>query len=70
MVTSLHDGMNLYREGFVASRDDEQGVLILSTFTGALRELRDAPPNPCDIEQMADMIKAAVEIVPEEKVFV
>ena len=42
LVTSLHDGMNLVAKEFVAARDDEQGVLILSRFTGAARELRDA----------------------------
>jgi trehalose 6-phosphate synthase len=42
MVTSLHDGMNLVSKEFVASRVDERGVLILSQFTGASRELRDA----------------------------
>jgi len=68
MVTSLHDGMNLVAKEFVASREDEQGVLILSTFTGASRELRDALlVNPYDIEQMADMIKAAIEMDAEEQ---
>src|SRR3990170_2471436 len=42
MVTSLHDGMNLVAKEFVASRNDEDGVLILSRFTGASRELIDA----------------------------
>ena len=42
MVTSLHDGMNLVAKEFVAARDDEDGVLILSTFTGASRELVEA----------------------------
>ncbi|MFI5118269.1 MAG: trehalose-6-phosphate synthase, partial [Terriglobales bacterium] len=42
LVTSLHDGMNLVAKEFVAARDDEQGVLLLSVFTGASRELRDA----------------------------
>jgi trehalose 6-phosphate synthase len=41
MVTSLHDGMNLVAKEFVAARDDEDGVLILSTFTGAARMLVD-----------------------------
>jgi trehalose 6-phosphate synthase len=57
MVTSLHDGMNLVAKEFVAARDDEDGVLILSQFTGASRELKDAViVNPYDIEQMADAI--------------
>ena len=42
IVTSLHDGMNLVAKEFVAARDDEQGVLILSTFAGASRELSEA----------------------------
>ncbi|TGV29068.1 trehalose-6-phosphate synthase, partial [bacterium M00.F.Ca.ET.168.01.1.1] len=49
MVTSLHDGMNLVAKEFVASRDDEQGVLLLSTFAGASRELLEALiVNPYD----------------------
>jgi hypothetical protein len=39
VVSSLHDGMNLVAKEFVAARDDEQGVLVLSTFAGASREL-------------------------------
>ena len=42
IVSSLHDGMNLVAKEFVAARDDEQGVLILSTFAGASRELSEA----------------------------
>ena len=42
LVTSLHDGMNLVAKEFVAARSDERGVLILSCFTGAARELTDA----------------------------
>lgn len=68
MVTSLHDGMNLVAKEFVASRDDEGGVLILSRFTGASRELRDALiVNPYNIEQMADAIHYALEMDVEEK---
>jgi trehalose 6-phosphate synthase len=68
MVTSLHDGMNLVAKEFLASRDDEQGVLILSRFTGAARELNDALiVNPYDIEQMAEAIRAALELPAEER---
>jgi trehalose 6-phosphate synthase len=68
LVTSLHDGMNLVAKEFVAARDDEQGALILSRFTGACRELRDALiVNPYDIEQMADAIRYAIEMDPEER---
>jgi trehalose 6-phosphate synthase len=68
MVTSLHDGMNLVAKEFVASRDDEDGVLILSQFTGASRELKDAViVNPYDIEQMADAIRLSLVMPPEER---
>ncbi len=63
IVSSLHDGMNLVAKEYVAAREDEKGVLILSTFAGASGELHDALLiNPYDIEQMADMIKVAVEM--------
>jgi len=68
LVTSLHDGMNLVAKEFVASRDDERGVLILSCFTGAARELFDAlQVNPYDVDQTAEAIRAALEMPPEEK---
>ena len=68
LVTSLHDGMNLVAKEFVATRDDERGVLILSCFTGAARELHDAlQVNPYDIDQTAEAIRAALEMPPEEK---
>jgi trehalose 6-phosphate synthase len=69
MVTSLHDGMNLVAKEFVAARDDDDGVLILSQFTGASRELKDAViVNPYDIEQMADAICLALRMPPEERI--
>ena len=68
LVTSLHDGMNLVAKEFVAARDDEQGVLLLSVFTGASRELRDALiVNPYDTEQLADAIFRALEMDSREK---
>lgn len=68
LVTSLHDGMNLVAKEFLAARHDERGVLILSRFTGASRELRDAlQVNPYDIDQTAEAIRAALEMEPEEK---
>ncbi len=68
LVTSLHDGMNLVAKEFVAARSDECGVLILSIFTGAARELRDAlQVNPYDIDQTAEAIRAALEMDPDEK---
>ena len=68
LVTSLHDGMNLVAKEFLATRKDERGVLILSQFTGAARELRDALlVNPYDIDQTAEAIRAALEMEPEDK---
>ena len=68
LVTSLHDGMNLVAKEFVAARHDERGVLILSCFTGAAHELRDALQiNPYDINQTAEAIRVALEMDPEEK---
>jgi len=68
LVTSLHDGMNLVAKEFLAARRDERGVLILSQFTGAARELPDALlVNPYDIDQTAEAIRIALEMVPEEK---
>jgi trehalose 6-phosphate synthase len=60
-VSSLHDGMNLVAKEFVASRDDERGVLILSQFTGAARELPEALiVNPYDAEQCAAALLMAL----------
>ena len=57
LVTSLHDGMNLVAKEYVAARDDEDGVLVLSKFTGAAVELRDAlMVNPYDICAVAEAI--------------
>jgi alpha,alpha-trehalose-phosphate synthase [UDP-forming] len=68
LVTSLHDGMNLVAKEFIAARHDEQGVLILSMFTGAARELRDALlVNPYDIEQTAEAVRFALEMEAEER---
>lgn len=60
MVTSLHDGMNLVCKEFVAARDDLQGVLILSRFAGAARELTEALiVNPYHVEETADALNRA-----------
>ena len=68
LVTSLHDGMNLVAKEFVAARDDEQGVLILSTFAGASLELTDALlVNPYDVQQVASAIHRALEMSSEEQ---
>jgi trehalose 6-phosphate synthase len=61
LVTSLHDGMNLVCKEFVAARDDERGVLILSRFAGAARELTEAlVVNPYHVEESADAIHQAL----------
>jgi alpha,alpha-trehalose-phosphate synthase [UDP-forming] len=63
LVTSLHDGMNLVAKEYVAARDDERGVLILSRFAGASRELHDALiVNPYDTDVIADAIHTALEM--------
>ena len=68
LITSLHDGMNLVAKEFVASRSDEDGVLILSTFAGAARELPDALiVNPYDIDALADSIHQAIDMGPRER---
>ena len=60
-VSSLHDGMNLVAKEFVAARDDEQGVLVLSHFTGAARELTEALiVNPYDLEEASAALAAAL----------
>jgi trehalose 6-phosphate synthase len=68
MVTALHDGMNLVAKEFVSVRDDEQGVLILSRFTGASYELRDALlVNPYDQAEVAEAVRTALEMPPDER---
>ncbi len=68
IVSSLHDGMNLVAKEFVASRYDENGVLILSPFTGAARELTDALlVNPYATDHFAKAIKDALEMPQTEK---
>ncbi|HSI53357.1 MAG: trehalose-6-phosphate synthase [Ramlibacter sp.] len=60
VVTSLHDGMNLVCKEFVAARDDLQGVLILSRFAGAVREMQEALiVNPYHVEETADALERA-----------
>ena len=68
LVNSLHDGMNLVAKEFVAARDDEDGVLILSTFTGASRELPEALiVNPFDLDETARSISQALSMPTEER---
>lgn len=68
VVTSLHDGMNLVAKEFIAARDDELGVLILSQFTGAARELHEALIiNPYHVEQGAQALYRAVTMPAAEQ---
>ncbi|HMF79444.1 MAG TPA: trehalose-6-phosphate synthase [Bryobacteraceae bacterium] len=68
VVSSLHDGMNLVAKEFVASRADEDGVLILSKFAGADRELKDALHiNPFSIEEGARAYESALQMPREER---
>ncbi len=68
VVASLHDGMNLVAKEFAASRVDEDGVLVLSKFTGAARELKDALQiNPFSIEEGADALHTALQMDPQER---
>jgi trehalose 6-phosphate synthase len=67
-VSSLHDGMNLVAKEFVAARDDERGVLVLSQFTGAARELTEALiVNPYDLDEASGAFAAALEMSVEEQ---
>lgn len=68
LVTSLHDGMNLVAKEFVASRNDERGVLVLSMFAGASRELPEAlVVNPYNADQVAQALNIALEMTEEEQ---
>ena len=67
-VSSLHDGMNLVAKEFVAAHDDEQGVLILSQFAGASRELSEAlVVNPYDADQCASALDTALTMPAAEQ---
>ncbi len=67
-VSSLHDGMNLVAKEFVAAREDERGVLVLSQFTGAARELTEAlVVNPYDLDQASAALAAALAMPAEEQ---
>jgi trehalose-6-phosphate synthase len=68
LVNSLHDGMNLVAKEFVAARDDEDGVLILSTFAGASRELAEAVLiNPFDVTETANAMEIAIGMGRDER---
>ncbi|HEX4609663.1 MAG TPA: trehalose-6-phosphate synthase [Urbifossiella sp.] len=68
VVSSLHDGMNLVAKEFVTARADEAGVLVLSEFTGAARELTDAVlVNPFDVDRLAAGLPAALTMPAAEQ---
>jgi trehalose 6-phosphate synthase len=67
-VSSLHDGMNLVAKEFVAARDDEHGVLVLSRFTGAARELTEAlVVNPYDLEEASEALVTSIAMPRDEQ---
>ncbi len=68
-VTSLKDGMNLVAKEFCACQVESRGALVLSEFAGAAAQLEEGAllVNPHDIEGMADALKAAFEMSPEER---
>jgi trehalose 6-phosphate synthase len=67
LVTPLRDGMNLVAKEYVACRSDLGGALVLSEFTGAAAELRQAYlVNPHDTEGVKDAIEAALNQSAEE----
>jgi trehalose-6-phosphate synthase/Kef-type K+ transport system membrane component KefB len=69
IVSSLHDGMNLVAKEFVAARDDERGVLVLSALAGAAHELEDAVIiNPYDVDAFAAALVQAIEMKHHEQV--
>jgi trehalose-6-phosphate synthase/Kef-type K+ transport system membrane component KefB len=68
VVSSLHDGMNLVAKEFVAARDDEDGVLVLSALAGAAQELHEALViNPYDIDGFADTLGRAIDMSGNER---
>ncbi|MEO7402760.1 MAG: trehalose-6-phosphate synthase, partial [Burkholderiales bacterium] len=68
IVNSLHDGMNLVAKEFVAARSDEDGVLVLSTFAGASRELLEAVlVNPFDVDDTANALRRALTMQADER---
>ena len=68
IVSSLHDGMNLVAKEYVAANVDEHGVLILSEFAGAAKEMLDAIIiNPYDIDAFAEAIRESLEMPMKER---
>jgi trehalose 6-phosphate synthase len=70
MVTSLHDGMNLVAKEFIAAQVERRGVLLCSEFAGAAEQLSNALLiNPYDTEGVAETLRQALEMSPEEKAY-
>jgi alpha,alpha-trehalose-phosphate synthase [UDP-forming] len=68
IVSSLHDGMNIVAKEYICAKNDLEGMLLLSQFTGAARELQEAVLiNPYDIEGFAERIKETIEMPREER---
>lgn len=68
LVTPLRDGMNLVAQEFVATRTDEDGVLVLSEFAGSAERLREAlVVNPYDISRIAEAIRRGLHMKPTER---
>ena len=68
IVSSLHDGMNLVAKEFVAARDDEDGVLVLSEMAGAAQELQEALIiNPYDVNGFADALARAIDMQRDDR---
>ena len=68
VVSSLHDGMNLVAKEFIAARGDEQGVLVLSEFTGAARELdQSVLVNPFAVDAFAEALHQALAMAPADQ---
>jgi trehalose 6-phosphate synthase len=68
IVSSLHDGMNLVAKEFVAAREDDDGVLILSEMAGAAQQLSDASIiNPYDVEGFSVAIEQGIEMSRDER---
>lgn len=69
IVSSLHDGMNLVAKEYISAKKGKAGMLLLSIFTGAAKELMDAIHiNPYNTEEFSDAIKKAIEMPEEEKI--
>ncbi len=69
LITSLDDGMNLVAKEFVICSDNDKGMLVLSRFTGAARDLKSAIQiNPYDIDSSADALKIALTMSKDEKI--